>query len=623
MKKIKLFALALVALFSITATAQVSLTVPTKTLNLLGDTTEITKAGCHKDVSKLHAVSGDYLIVHAYGMFKSIDNQKWFAETGHSNQSGSWTAPEGSIFKGDAFYGGDKCAQSAKTKHSRAYFYRVKNCIAAQALIKSANNGRDIVLEAYELVDGAVSGSAVARAADQSKQMVILSISGLDKSKEYLIATYGDNSSDCGFIYEVAFQAAPAAPSLKSYTIAGVEATIEGTTITAELPFNTDKEQAIKDAVIVLGGSATESSYNADHTTLTVTDGTTNVEYTLNITVSTAASTECELLNLVVENQALTLVENAAALTVSARKSDITALTVEFEVSPAATASIVSGQTQDFTNPLVITVTAQDGTTKKEYTITATAASARVLYVVKGGEVSANDTKIKPALDAKYSLELTKDDAAISAETAALYDLVILTEKPSSGDASAQSVGLLVGEVPVLNFKGYMFSNKNNWQNLGASNPNPAVSAITIPEAQRTHDIFKGLTASAEWGIELLSETGENGIQPISKVEGDYIALANVGEAVGVLEYSSDKPAKMITIPISDNSYGFITDAGLKLIENAAAYLLGDEITGEGLQTAIENATVEQVSATKIIENGQLIIIRDGVRYNALGAIVK
>ena len=35
--------------------------------------------------------------------------------------------------------------------------------------------------------------------------------------------------------------------------------------------------------------------------------------------------------------------------------------------------------------------------------------------------------------------------------------------------------------------------------------------------------------------------------------------------------------------------------------------------------TALENAT-STVKATKVIENGQMIIIRDGKRYNAVGA---
>ncbi|MBR5827665.1 MAG: hypothetical protein IKY49_00330, partial [Paludibacteraceae bacterium] len=41
--------------------------------------------------------------------------------------------------------------------------------------------------------------------------------------------------------------------------------------------------------------------------------------------------------------------------------------------------------------------------------------------------------------------------------------------------------------------------------------------------------------------------------------------------------------------------------------------------TGENTATGTENAVTPQVQVTKIIENGQLVIIRDGVKYNAQG----
>lgn len=40
-------------------------------------------------------------------------------------------------------------------------------------------------------------------------------------------------------------------------------------------------------------------------------------------------------------------------------------------------------------------------------------------------------------------------------------------------------------------------------------------------------------------------------------------------------------------------------------------------------EDAVENTEVATKSAEKVIENGQLIIIRNHVRYNAVGAIVR
>ena len=41
--------------------------------------------------------------------------------------------------------------------------------------------------------------------------------------------------------------------------------------------------------------------------------------------------------------------------------------------------------------------------------------------------------------------------------------------------------------------------------------------------------------------------------------------------------------------------------------------------TGENTATGTENAITPQVQVTKIIENGQVVIIRDGVKYNVQG----
>ena len=45
-------------------------------------------------------------------------------------------------------------------------------------------------------------------------------------------------------------------------------------------------------------------------------------------------------------------------------------------------------------------------------------------------------------------------------------------------------------------------------------------------------------------------------------------------------------------------------------------------LKAEALSTAVDNITINQ-NATKFIENGQLVIVKDGVRYNALGQVTK
>ncbi len=45
--------------------------------------------------------------------------------------------------------------------------------------------------------------------------------------------------------------------------------------------------------------------------------------------------------------------------------------------------------------------------------------------------------------------------------------------------------------------------------------------------------------------------------------------------------------------------------------------------TSEGGTTDIENAEVENTNVRKVVENGQVVIIRDGVRYNVLGNVIE
>ncbi len=58
------------------------------------------------------------------------------------------------------------------------------------------------------------------------------------------------------------------------------------------------------------------------------------------------------------------------------------------------------------------------------------------------------------------------------------------------------------------------------------------------------------------------------------------------------------------------------------LIENTDGTLTLSYVA-QSPSTALENANAEQDNVRKVIENGQLIIIKDGVRYNAQGAVIE
>ena len=62
----------------------------------------------------------------------------------------------------------------------------------------------------------------------------------------------------------------------------------------------------------------------------------------------------------------------------------------------------------------------------------------------------------------------------------------------------------------------------------------------------------------------------------------------------------------------------------LKVTINALnSYDVPATIIYEASATAVENVTVEGKNASKMIENNQLFIIKDGVKYNVMGSVVK
>ena len=59
--------------------------------------------------------------------------------------------------------------------------------------------------------------------------------------------------------------------------------------------------------------------------------------------------------------------------------------------------------------------------------------------------------------------------------------------------------------------------------------------------------------------------------------------------------------------------------------EGKEAQIIVEVIDGtmqKAVKDAIDNTTIAE-KAVKIIENGQLVIIRNGVKYNAVGAVIE
>jgi len=107
--------------------------------------------------------------------------------------------------------------------------------------------------------------------------------------------------------------------------------------------------------------------------TVTAEDKLTFHDWFINVTVASAKSNETKIVSFTVNGQVGNTVIDTANYTVTAEVeylTDLTALTPEIEISSYAKIAPLSGVTQDFTYPVVYTVTAEDGTTIQEWIIT-------------------------------------------------------------------------------------------------------------------------------------------------------------------------------------------------------------------------------------------------------------
>lgn len=629
MKKIKLFTLALAALFVGNAMAKDY--TPTKVFTV-GDEASLGAKWADKGQPANYFVSGDTIIFTPFLCYQSQGEgkQEWTGNKGMGTAEATWNGMQ--CFKGNTAWGtGDAGAKTATIRSSRVAYYNVTNCSSVLALADLRGENREMYIRAFEMTDGVVSTEPALTATRSEDGIGVLELTGLDAAKVYQIQVLTNTGSNSNF-YEVAFVTAPAAKddaTLKSITVDGKA--LEGfdpatETYNVELPFGTTAVPAVEAVATSKNANAvvTPAAAIPGATTIVVTaeDGTTIKTYTINFTAAQTASSEKELLNVTIDGKAVAISENAGSLLVS-KNADLTALVVNFEVSESATASIESGSTQDFTNPLSIVVTAQDKSTAT-YTLTVTKAEKDVLYLTTA---SVEGDKMYGVVAAKgFYIEVRgekNDNTDFSG-----YDLVVLHESLSGRDAADGELNeLATANVPVLNTKSYFYP-EGRWGWGACSNGNDQ-QGVKINTAKYTniasHPLFAGLNDS----ITIYSTAKDKNIQPVTsfaKGKEGYV-LANVAGGAAIHELpaaarvGAEGTAKYLLISLLNGQYADLTAEAETLLGNAVDYLLSAEawVPQSGPQTALDNAVVAE-KAQKMIVNGQLVIVKDGVMYNAQGA---
>ncbi|HRZ97061.1 MAG TPA: fibronectin type III domain-containing protein [Paludibacter sp.] len=492
-----------------------------------------------------------------------------------------------------------KCGTASKTfdiKLGRTIDFYLAKC---DKMIISANiaSGRSLVVN----IDGGSNITLAGTGGCVDYEVLV------NKESNTIIRVQGASSSSSWTSF-FTFTYTPKNPSITSFIAAGINATINQSekTITAELPYGTNLSSI--NPTVIIGGTATSYSpsgaqdFSGGPVNYIASDGVpaNDVTYAVTLTAAAVPSSEKDLSSVTISGLTPTFDAGTNTYSIILPKASGLTQAVSFTKPLTASTDFTSGNTHDFTNPLSITVTAQDLSTKV-YTLTAVNANKNIAYIINTA-VTAQDTKIRPELAKTYYLDNILIANVTTTTDFSMYDMVILTESPSSGSAGMKALWGI--NKPLLGLK--MFSvNSNTWNQATATNPAPSVLGINVNEPN--HPIFAGITLTGTFAneLEILSAiTTGNGIQQ-STYAADY-AIANIKGAVlsSIIEFPVGKTSdmagttnaalqsKLMIVSIANDNQNNLTADGLNLVKNACTYLMGTTSWGTDAGTMFKNLPV-------------------------------
>lgn len=619
----KLFTLALAALFA--GSAMAADYAPTKVFSV-GNETTLGAKWAGKGQPANYFVSGDTTIFTPFLCYQScgVGKQEWTGNTGMGSTSATWEGMK--CFKGNMAWGtGDAGNKTATIRSNRIAYYNVTNCLSVLALADLKGSNREMYIKAYEIVNNVVS-SEIAKSVTRSEDGIgVLELTGLDAAKVYQIQVLTNTGSNSNF-YEVAFVAAPAATNiatLSSITIDG-EA-LEGfdpatETYNVELPFGTTTVPTVAAVATSKKATAVVTPATAvpGATTIAVTaeDNTTTKTYTINFTTAASASTDATLSTITIDGKAI-----------AGFKSD--SMTYAYEVA-------YNYEAGKF--PVVAAVANDESATIAYTQITAFPGKATILVTAQAGNILTYTIDITKATAPKILSEVVFSNGAKGASLNGVVRVPYLagTEVPTVVSAvAADGATAVVAE------------DKNSITVTGEDNTTLVYTIETVELALATLGTEEvTFTGEETYVFDPYGFDANKGWKFAKKVEEDanrrvsegrtriYMALPAAKEVVltsgsggarGIKVYvngvekteitSTAEGGKTITIALDSKNANFLAvesnqtkgDGGFTKIQLVPA--------GE---TAIDNAVVAE-KAQKMIINGQLVIVKDGVRYNAQG----
>lgn len=437
------------------------------------------------------------------------------------------------------------------------------------------------------------------------------------------IKVQGQNSSS-SWTSLFTFFYAPKVPSISSFKINNLEATIDqaAKTIALELPFGTNISAVTPE--VTLGGTATAYSpegaqnFASGPVVYTVTDGAgANVEYTATITAKATPDTDKSITSLTINGRPATIDETTGVITCEfpGFEGPLANWPVVFELnSITATADFVSGTSYDFAAnaSLTIKVKAQDNS-EKSYVVTPTVSTKKNVALLSfNGKAESYDDKLLSGF-ADYYVSHVKAEATAPADIAAFYanyDLIVLHANVSGTNPTALATKTLVGVKPMLNLKAFFYnSGRWSWSTAAPQNAPAGSDASTVAVSLQNHPVFAGVQFEGEIlrFYENLPAANTNAIQyasdlaTLTDMTSHTLATVNT-TGIHMHEIQNNPAAKfmMIGLSMEGNNYTYFNANTVNLLKNTAAYLLDTQAAYNYLTTATE---ATQAGKLKFINN--------------------
>ena len=359
---------------------------------------------------------------------------------------------------------------------------------------------------------------------------------------------------------------------------------------------------------------------NTQVITVTAQDGT-QATYTVSVSKSAEASHDATLSALTVDGYTLSPAFDAAVLEYTITKAYGAANPDATAVSATATdanaqAPVIAINGDIFT----ITVTAEDGTTEMEYTITIIEAAAKKALLSATFSNGVHGFILNNNIDVPY-LATEAEPAFVSAafwnaDGEPSYELVNgnLVVTGIDGQTDTYTITYVPLTPMEANYEEIVFDGVPSYAySVYGWDEGKGLKFSKDVEEVSNHRISEGkdriyLALPAAQNITLTSGSGAN--RPVEVLINGHIVEMNI---------KTPKSGETINFPLNPAGPNFIGfeskgnngDAGFTKIQ-----------LEEPFPTAIENSEVE-VKAVKVIRNGQLFIEKNGVLYNAQGIVAE